>query len=72
MKGSIDDLKDLLAEKAGPYGRMVIEEKMESLGISGNPSSMEMSVLIEESVISAIADSSKHDEVIEELKEKLL
>lgn len=72
MTGSVDDLKDLLVEKAGPYGRIVIEEKIESLGVPDNPSSMEMGVLIEESVISAIADSSKHDEVVEELKEKLL
>lgn len=72
MTGSIEDLKDLLAEKAGPYGKMMIDEKMESLGISNDPSSTEMSVLIEESVISALADSSEHEEVIEELKEKLV
>ncbi len=72
MTGNIEDLKDLLTEKAGPYGKMVVDEKMESLGITNDPSSTEMGVLIEESVISAMADKSKHDEVIEELKEKLM
>ncbi len=68
----IEDLKELLVDKAGPLGEMVVEEKVESLGVSDNPSEGELKVLISESVLSAITDESKHDEIIEELEEKLL
>lgn len=68
----IEEMKELLVDKAGPLGEMVVEEKVESLGISDNPSEGELKVLITESVLSAITDESKHDEIIEELEEKLL
>lgn len=72
MSENIEDLKNLLSEKAGPYGKIAVKEKMDSLGITNEPSTTELEVLIEESVIASIADEAKHEEIIDELKEDLL
>lgn len=68
----VEEIKELLVDKAGPYGEIVVEEKVESLGISDNLSEKELKVLITESVLSAITDESKHNKIIKELEEKLL
>lgn len=72
MAGNVSQLKKEIMSKAGPMGKIVVKKQMKKLGLSGdNVSGSDLDKLIEESVKSAIADSSKHQEIISELKSKL-
>ncbi|MFP4050420.1 MAG: hypothetical protein ACLFVB_01610 [Thermoplasmata archaeon] len=72
MAGNVSQLKKEIMSKAGPMGKIVVKKQMKKLGLSGDDvSGSDLDKLIEESVKSAIADSSKHQEIISELKSKL-
>ena len=72
MAGNVSQLKKEITSKAGPMGKIVVKKQMKKLGLSGDDvSGSDLDNLIEESVKSAIADSSKHQEIISELKSKL-
>ena len=73
MAGNVSQLKKEIMSKAGPMGKIVVKKQMKKLGLSGDDiSNSDMRKLIEESVKSAVADSSKHQEIINELKSKLM
>ncbi|MFW6176709.1 MAG: hypothetical protein ACOC40_03320 [Thermoplasmatota archaeon] len=72
MAGNVSQLKKEIMSKAGPMGKIVVKKQMKKLGLSGDDvSGSDLDKLIEESVKSAIADSSKHQQIISELKSKL-
>ncbi len=66
-------LKKELGKRAGPMAKIVVKKEAKSMGLNGGViSKNKMSTLIERSVKKAVADQSKHSEVINELKNELI
>lgn len=66
-------LKKELGKRAGPMAKIIVKKEAKSMGLNGGVIKRnDMSKLIERCVKKSVADSSKHNQVIKELKRELI